>query len=403
MSAFDIDTMSVKQEVTFPTYGRSDDIDIVDELIYAPNRLAFVSEGDIYFVDYEGEPGSWESSAIPISGRHSNNGYQLQVVDAGNISDALWDATRQKILVSMSSLDRDNPKAIQTIDPITGAISSLATLEGNAYDIELSADGMTLFGAGRASIIDRYTLPDGQQLPPIYLGYDEQDLVPDPFIPLTMATSPFNNDVLAVVKGIFGVNATPGGSDGDSISIFDGVTEREIHTYSISTNRIAWGGTVSEFYGLNSYSSAYSFLRYYVDESGIEFVSEKTDAFDGYFQTLSYDPASGYVYISDGSVLDPLTSEKITTLDLPQLTGAKIAVFDGKIYTIGESWEYLQTTGEKYITLFRHDAVTYERESQVEFPNFFGDPVSIFGTKNGVLAVLSNSGVLYLISGNIVK
>ncbi|RNL67808.1 YncE family protein [Zhongshania marina] len=400
LSSFSIDSKVVRSEVTFPTIHSNDDINIVDEVMVGSNEIAFLSEGDLYIVHFELDPAAWLVGSFPASQQYKYSNLMLRTVDVGSISDAVWDKTTGKILAVFSSLDRSYPKQIHTIDPVTGARSVLAELQGNANEIALSRDGSVLYGTGRSSLIDRYRLPDGQKIGTASLGLTENDLRNQAYFPLDVIPSPHEDDVFAVIRHYFYGDT----GEGKGIVVIDGDEVRPNAPESgYSSNKAQWGESNDILYAINS-SYGFEFSRYGVDASGVYFLSSSGNAFDFYGAELTYSNDSGLLYISDGAVVDPDASEKIHQLEMPRINLPKSTVHAGKVYTIARNLEQRDpVNADIYTYLFRHDATTFEFEDAIALPDFFGDAKTIFGTVDGGIAVLASSGALYLMSGDFVK
>lgn len=327
-------------------------------------------------------------------------GYTVTVLDL-LANDLVWDPVHALIYISLqSSGPPADTASIATYDPATGTVGTLAvTTPYEADRLAVSDDSSFLYaGYDLNSQVVRFTLPSGTldetiNLPPSTTGSA---------YPLDIEVQPGAPHSFATVITATGASVTiPSGG----IQIYDDTTPRPnalpyytVHQIYDSTS-IQWSADGTKLYGADGVDTDATFFVMNVDATGVTSVSVTNNVFGMFYPQLKLDPASGDLFSSDSSVIDPTVPDYVY---FSQCIGYYALPDDvtGRAYYLTSS--NIATAATDGYTLLSCDKATGKLISAINLPvgQLFPSSFIRFGTDG--LAFTTSDGKVILVQGHFV-
>lgn len=224
-----------------------------------------------------------------------------------------------------SGLPLSQADRLSAFSPETGTFSRQVVVGSNPTRLVLSTSGKTAFiGMGGVNNYRTVNLADLSTSPLYDLGTGRfgrrfaEDLAPLPGSETSVAVS------------LMRLGITP---KHDGVAIFDSGVQRPTMTGDhTGSNRIGFGDTVDTFFGIDTDSSSRQLRKMSINSSGVVVDSVQnglSPGFRGGFRAWG-----NRMVTTDGSILEPLTGRRITTL--PKFGLVEIDVPNQRIYVLSE-------------------------------------------------------------------
>jgi hypothetical protein len=212
-------------------------------------------------------------------------------------SDLVFDGADGMLYASVPHSAPTGADSLAQIDPRSGAVVDFVSVGNNPGKLAVSDDGQFVYVAlnGAPSVV-RFNVAAHAVDQTISLGTGAfgpryaEDLAVAPGAPTTLAVS---------LKRL-GISPRH-----DGVAIFvDGAQLPVVTPDHTGSNSIAFGATGGRLYGYNNETTEFGFRRMNVGPTGVT-TQDVTGVFSGFGVTIKYDPGTGLVYSSNGTVLDP--------------------------------------------------------------------------------------------------
>ena len=234
--------------------------------------------------------------------------------------DIVYDSLRNRIYASVPNNGGAQANNIVSIDPSSGAISTLiANVHSDPGRLEISDDAAYLYVASRAArLVTRIDLATGAK----DIDINTVNIVEDM---LTLPGSP-----RAVLTSVQNVGSSPrhGG-----VFMYDDATQRTLFTQGHQgSNRITRGPNSQAFYGYNNETTEFGFRRVRVLANGLQEDEVRGGLIGGFGVDIESD--SRYVYATTGSLIDVETmsqvgSYPVTGIVRPDAANGRVHFFGG--------------------------------------------------------------------------
>lgn len=281
------------------------------------------------------------------------------------------DPTRPLIYAALPSTATAQPNTVVAIDVGSGSIIWSVPVAGSPNVLAISDDGQFLYvGQRHDPNIVRITLATHSPDITIPLGSPS-------YYASVIAVSPGNPRTIAVGREINGAWPSNVG-----VTIYDDSVARPSstpgHDYPSS---FVFGGSPALIYGYNGISSSFEFYNLAIDTMGATNKAVRQNVLSAYGLGLVY--ASGKIYVSDGSVIDPSTQSVVGRLAGFKVSGSLVPGSDGQvIYTVNASG-----------TVIAADAKTYTALGSVAIADASGGASSIVRWGQDGIAFIANGRV----------
>lgn len=250
------------------------------------------------------------------------------------------DPTRPLIYAALPSTATAQPNTVVGLDVGSGSIVWSVPVAGSPNVLAISDDGQFLYvGKRHDPNIVRITLATHSPDLTIPLGSAS-------YYASNIAVSPGNARTIAVGREINGAWPSNVG-----VTIYDDSIARPSstpgHDYPTS---FVFGGSPALIYGYNGLSSSFEFYKITIDATGAANTAVRQNVLGTYGLGLAY--ASGKVYASDGSVIDPATQSVVGRLPGFNVSISLVPSSDGQvIYTVNGSGYAIAADAKTYTAL----------------------------------------------------
>jgi hypothetical protein len=303
-------------------------------------------------------------------------------------NNLIFDPVHQVFLISVPSTASSLGNTVTALDLSGNAISSqFAGSDPNV--LGLSNDGQFLYaginGAGRAQ---RYSLPSFNPDINYSLGNPNQF---GPATAIDLQVAPNSGHTVAYSTGVL----TPFFFT-DGVLVFDDATQRVNRAFTQPTS-LQWqdAGTLL---GSDSFSGL---LVMGVDVNGVTPLHGFFSAFS--FSTrIHFSPATGFVYGTDGRVVDPATGTALGSYAVGTLSTTNLMIPDsglGKAFFLTQT----QNAGNTTVTLQSFDLVNFTLLNSMTIPNLKGTVQGLVRWGQNGLAFNTNQGQIVLLGGSFVN
>ncbi|MDE3201886.1 MAG: IPT/TIG domain-containing protein [Acidobacteriota bacterium] len=244
--------------------------------------------------------------------------------------------------------------SIVKIDPKTSAMTTVASPTAQPGRMAISADGAYMYVGLQSGVVQRYLLPDMTPDITIDLGEynDPSSGVLIPYYALDLQVDPVNSHTIGVARG---VNVTQGMFEQGGVAIYDDATQRAQSVPGVSVSGamiglLTWKSDGSYLYGaqmVNGYADLNVVYVMPVDSNGVTLAITYTNA-NWNLLSIAYESKSGYLYGSDGTIIDPATGATVGSFPLDQLHGGmvpgSVMTFDSSLdiayFLAPTKWDY---------------------------------------------------------------
>jgi hypothetical protein len=343
-----------------------------DSLSYAVNSLAF--------------------TILPASGS----------LIARNLSslDIAWDAHSSRLYAPVWSADPRYANSVVAIDPASGGISRVAGVAPDPTMLRISRDG-TLGYTGYASLnlATQFHVPALDSVMSWSLGAGAYN---GPLVAMDLQPAPDSAQTVAISLGTPGFSPT-----NDGLVIFDNAVARPQRppggdSTSNLYDTLQWGLTDSVLYAANNETTGFEFYRVGIDSNGATSLSAVPGVLKDFYLTLHFDRGTGYLYMEDGSAIDPGSGSHVGQYDAGGLVVPDSSI--NRVFFLGQTRAQL---GSSDHTVVSYDQSHFTPVSSLTIQNLVGSPVAIsrWGT-SGLAIVTYNSnwgpvsgpaGMLYIL------
>ena len=261
----------------------------------------------------------------------------------------LYDSFNGKIYASIPGTAALNPNSVAQINAASGAVEAYIPVGSNPDVLALSSDGSYLYvGIDGTSSVARIVLSSstidqqfslGTGREPAQYTYHAGNIVPLPGLPQSVA----------VTKDYFGLSPA-----NDTTAIYDnGVQRANTPLYYETIGSLTGSNSASRLYAYDNEDTGFDFYQLNVDANGVT-VGQKSDSFgtsilSGFGVTIKFDPGSGYVYATNGTVVDPVALTDVGTY--PNVTSGSSSSSAADVVPSHQENRVYFLTGASYSTL----------------------------------------------------
>ncbi|WP_042724213.1 M36 family metallopeptidase [Chthoniobacter flavus] len=304
----------------------------------------------------------------------SNSGPQISVI-ALPVSDLAYDAIGGQLYAATSSSGGLLANAVAAIDPTFGGVTSLWAVGSNPDRVVCSDDGQFLYvGLRSASSISRLNLASKTVDLQMNLGTDQYD----GFLSTEdLAVLPGQGHSLAVSRyGYSNYN--------DGVVIFDDAVQRPASVSSSATD-IVFGSSANTLYGYNGEDTGFNFFRFNLSPNGISLLDSTSNLLGGFSTGIAAD--GGFVYGSNGAVVNPQTKMLVTTLPASGLVCPEVV----------RNRVYFLTQNGSTATLKAFDATTYAQVATSTVSGLSGSAARLIRCGGQRLAFCTSGGQVFIV------
>ncbi len=309
------------------------------------------------------------------------------LVVAQGANDMVWDASSQRIYLSVPSLAASNGNTITALDPTTGQIGASQFAGSEPDRLAISDDDQYLYaGVDGSSSVERFTLPG---------------LVPD----INYSLGAYNYDGptfafdLQVAPGLAHTTAVSRGdlkaySANAGMAIFDDAVERSTlaHPAGSIYDSLQWGSDAM-IYANNSEITNFDFYVLNVSSTGVVQSADYLNEFSDFYVDIHYDNGTQLVYTDDGYVINPSNGQQVGNFQ-----AAGLMVPDSTLnsaFFFGQTADQFGTTN---FTIEEFNLTTLVPVAETVVPGVQGDPLHLIRWGTNGLAFNDNAGYVYILS-----
>jgi len=258
----------------------------------------------------------------------TSNAVQITVNDIRILSlatnDIIYDKFRQKIYASTPNTAPNNPNSIIIVDPVTGNIGPSLAVGSEPTKLAISDDGQFLYvgldgeGAVRRVILSSFTADLKFSLGNASAGCG--------------VNRAFDLEVLPGTPQSVAIILLPATCDGFKVFIYDNGVQRSNTTPANGPqiSSISFSQSSSILYGEYGAPFASVFVTMAVNSLGVSISNTATGLIPG-GELIRIEFDAGRIYASNGTVIDPVSSTLVGTLQDPLLTFESLVKPDSSI------------------------------------------------------------------------
>jgi hypothetical protein len=365
------------------------------QLMAAVPDSDLVTPGTVAVTVANPSPGGGTSAASTFS-VIAAGAYTLTTVNQAS-NDLLWDPVNQVIYLSVPSAATANENTISVLNPTTGSIVS-SQFAGSEPDVlALSANSQYLYcGIDGSYSVQRFTLPSLATDINYSLGASSTY---GSYFALDLQAAPADAHTTSVTLGSTQVSPQAEGG----IVIYDDATARPtvapgFGTYGGSLfDSLQWGSDDTILYASNNEDGAFDFYTLTVNTTGVVLDQDYPYDFPGYNFRIHYDPGTQLLYGDGGSVVVPSTGLTAGTF---QASG--LMVPDSTLNAAFFLGQTQSQVGGSDFTVESFDLTRFTPVAEITVPNVIGKPLRLIRWGQNGLAVNTDRGKVYVISGSFV-
>ncbi len=222
----------------------------------------------------------------------------------------LYDGINHKIYASIPGTAALNPNTVAQINAASGAVEAYILVGSNPDVLALSSDGSYLYvGIDGTSSVARIVLASNTVDQQFSLGsqypYQVGNIVPLPGLPQSVAVS----------RIYYGAGAST-----NTLGIYDNGIERPTtRPPTVFYGTLTGSSSPNRLYSYDDSSTAFTFSQLNVDGNGIT-VGQTSDSFgtsvlQDFNTRIKFDPGSGFVYATNGTVVNPVALTDVGMYD----------------------------------------------------------------------------------------
>jgi hypothetical protein len=312
------------------------------------------------------------------------------------LNDMEWDPTQFVFYGAVPASSATNAHSIATVDPVAAAVTSASDTTDEPILLSLSADDAYLYAAftsasGGKNSYGRFSLPALSQdwnvaLPILANG--------QPQFVKALQVSPFTAHAYALIVGETGFTTSNSGASFtlEGFGTWSGIGDEPWDT-------LAWNADGTHLYGGDSESSTASFFNQPFT-SGLSLAPNHI--FHGAWMggRMHVDGASGLIY-ADGStaVLNPSTGSPATTFPVSGVMAPDSSL--GCAYFIAQTQAQIDAAAGDW-TLSCYSTTDQSLTRALVIPGVTGTPTKMMRWGNEGLVFITDGGMIYFVSGQVV-
>jgi sugar lactone lactonase YvrE len=305
-------------------------------------------------------------------------------------NDLVYDPLDGMVYASVPSSAGTTGNRLAEIDPTTGSVVSSFSVGSEPNKLAVSDDGQFVYvGLMGAPNVVRFNVPDQEVDLTFSLGSDSFF---GPRFAEDLQVVSGDPHTVAVSREYHGVSPRHAG-----VALYtDGVKLQAETPGFQGSNSIAFGATADRLYGYNNETTEFGFRRMNVDlSSGVTTQDSVGGVISGFGVTIKYDPGTGLVYATNGTVVNPEPDSGLPQLAgtysgvgfassvLPDsatartffVSGSQLFVYDQSRFTLAE--RFTLPSGGHSLIRWGDNKLAYSSGSQVYFLALTPDPASL--------------------------
>jgi uncharacterized repeat protein (TIGR01451 family) len=306
-------------------------------------------------------------------------------------ADLAYDPNSQSICATIPSRAGAHGNSLLFLQPASGLPARELSLGNEPGRLALSEDNAYLYMAVNTNqSISRVDLASQSVGGTLTLGTNAYG---SPFSVEDMAVLPGQPGSIAVSRQV--PAGTASGFTHEAVAVYDGGIPRPntgsapAHYYS---DVIEFGNDASTLFAHNS--GGVGFNRLHVDAQGVTFL-DNDPALLGNFNRVELEYAEGWLYSTDGSVIDPLAG--LATGRIPGITGAAAVLYDAPTRRLF----FLQAGTPNYV-LQTFEAGSLLALGALDIPGVAGTPASLVRWGADGLAFRTSADQLFILRTSLV-
>jgi hypothetical protein len=232
-------------------------------------------------------------------------------------NDIIYDGFRQKMYASIPSRSTSNPNSITVIDPVTGNLGVSLPVGSEPTKLAISDDGQFLYVGldGEAAVrqVNLSTFNAGQKFSLGTTGTPSS--VCGDFKASDLKVLPGAPQSVAVARSAIGCTPL------FSVAVYDNGVQRPNATASFGgplISSITFPQSQSTLYGHNGVSTGSEFWTMTIDTNGVSVADTTGGLLSSFALSMAFD--ADRIYVSDGTIIDPVSRSLVGTFQDPLLT-----------------------------------------------------------------------------------
>jgi hypothetical protein len=308
--------------------------------------------------------------------------------------DMRWDAGTQLLYVATADYDPAYPNSIVALDPATATISGTQFVGSDPAFLDVSAEGKYLYVAYDGATNETQLALPGLNSP---VTWTLANATPGTvFFPGDLKAAPENPDLTAVT--LIDPSIQPSGLGG--IVLFNDATElpRALPGWSqpgnpgYEYNVLAWGNSDAVLAAAENDSGTQEPLYTIAVNSAGPTVLNAYPNFNQVNAQIHSDFGTGLVYSDDGNVANPVSGAMVGSYNASGLLAPDSTL--NRVFILGQT---SAQSGSRNYTVESFDEKGFTPVSSLTLNGLAGLPFSMVRWGNNGLAVLSTSGMLYIV------
>jgi hypothetical protein len=316
-------------------------------------------------------------------------GNAIDLYNAGG-NDVVWDATAQKLYVSVPGIQGDSGDSIASVDPVAHTEATNGFMGSDPNRLSISSDGKFLYaGFNGNNTVKQYNLPGmsvnnswNLGLDPTYGATYALDLQAAPGAPHTTAISRAAFDVSPSALGV---------------TIFDDTSARPSNLITAADSYVSlqWADTAATVYA-EEQALPTNFFTLGVNASGVTVSNTASDLVSPY-SALHFDAPTGFVYTDGGQVIDPVKGTTVGNYAVANPDAGLTAIdsAQNRVFFLGQT---TAQQGTSTYTLQAFDQKGLNLLNSLTIPNVQGTPTALIRWGTNGLAFTTRVGGQYFFS-----
>jgi hypothetical protein len=304
----------------------------------------------------------------------TSSGVSLSAVNLSALSLA-WDSSNSLLYVGTSDSDPSYPNSVVAVNPATASVTQSQTVDAEPYILSMSAGNQFLYvGFAGATNVSQLQLP-GLTAPVTWPLYDLEfpsNYGTGPYYAGALNAAPVNPHTVAVDLFIQPEQLPYTLSEAGGLAIYDDATQRP-NLQGIGLDTLTWASDSLLYGAYNSNSTEVSYPSVIgIDSSGAISQTALAPINGVEAGELQFDSKTGFLYGSNGMVLNPVTDSVVGNLN-----ASGLVVLDStlnRIFVLGQTTAQAQTNN---FTIQSFDQTSFAAISSIAINNLLGSPVAL--------------------------